>query len=97
MLAAGRRLGAPWTLRLAGWRPRCARARRLDGLLDLAALEAACADVRARRLAAEEHADALEIRVEATLGRHQRVAPVVAERRLLPADCTDLGHGGECS
>src|SRR3954454_21540408 len=25
------------------------------------------------------------------------MAPVVAERRLLPADCADLGHGGECS
>ena len=35
---------------------------------------------------------ALEIRVEPALGRHHRVAPVVAEPRLLATDCANLGH-----
>src|SRR5215208_4477291 len=68
-------------------------AAALDGLLDLAALEAARADVRAARGAAQQHSDALEVRVEAPLRRHHRVRPVVAERRLLPANGADLGHG----
>src|SRR5690348_11534329 len=67
-------------------------ARLLDGLLDLAGLQAACADVRPRRLAAQDHADTLEVRVEAPLGGDHRVASVVPEARLLPADCADLGH-----
>src|SRR3954462_3487450 len=66
---------------------------RLDGLLDLAGLEAARADVRARRLPAEQDADALEVRVEAAPGRHHRVAPAVPEGRLLPANCAYLRHG----
>src|SRR6059058_2651642 len=66
----------------------------LDGLLDLAGLEALRADVGPLGLALQQHADALEVRVEAPLGRHHRVAPVVAEARLLPADCADLGHSG---
>src|SRR5205085_5037379 len=64
----------------------------LERLLDLAGLEAARADVRARRLPGDEHADALEVRLEAPLGRHHRVAPVVAEAGLLTADRADLGH-----
>src|SRR5580765_7462983 len=64
----------------------------LDGLLNLVALEAARADIRARRLAVEQDADALEVRVEAPLRGNHRVAPVVAEAGLLPADCADLGH-----
>src|SRR3954454_10718837 len=68
--------------------------RRLDRLLDLAGLEAARADVRSRRLAAEHDADALEVRLEAPLRGHHRVAPVVTEAGLLAADCADLGHGG---
>src|SRR5215210_2485977 len=68
--------------------------RGLDGLLDLVALEAARADVRPRRLALQHDADALEVRVEAPLRGHHRVAPVVAEAGLLPADRADLGHGG---
>jgi hypothetical protein len=66
----------------------------LDGLLDLAALEAARTDVGARGLAVQEHPHALEVGIEAPLRRHHRVAPVVAEPGLLPADCADLGHGG---
>src|SRR5919204_2556058 len=69
-----------------------ARAWLLDGLENLAALEAARADVGARRLPVQEHADALEVRVEAALRGHHRMAPVVTETRLLPADCTDLRH-----
>src|ERR671936_1344120 len=65
----------------------------LERLGYAAALEAARADVRPRRLAVEQHAYALEIRVEATLRRHHRVATVVAERRLLPTDGADLRHG----
>src|SRR5437868_9953467 len=64
----------------------------LDGLLHLAGLEAAGADVRADGLAGEDHADALEVRVEAAARGHHRMAPVVPEARLLPADCADLGH-----
>src|ERR671935_157283 len=72
---------------------RFARAGRLlESLLDASALQAAGADVGARRLAFQEHADALEVRVEAPLRGHHRVAPVVAEARLLPADCADLRH-----
>src|SRR4051794_25262242 len=64
----------------------------LDGFSDFAALEAAGAHVGALRLAVQEHADALEIRVEAALRRHHRVAPVVTKARLLAADCADLRH-----
>src|SRR4051794_38316642 len=71
----------------------CAR-RALNGLLDLAGLEAARADVGAGGLALQEHADALEIRVEAPLRGDHRMAPVVTETGLLPADCADLGHRG---
>ena len=71
---------------------------RLDRLGDLAALEAAGADVGALRRAVQEHANALEVRVEAAPRRHHRVRPVVPERRLLAADCTDLRHRGrQCS
>src|SRR4051812_46693095 len=66
--------------------------RSLDRLGHFAALEAAGANVSALRLAVQEHADALEIRVEAALRRHHRVAPVVPKARLLAADCADLRH-----
>src|SRR6266581_8719595 len=66
--------------------------RRLDRLFDAAALQAARADVRPRGLPAEENANALEVRVEAPLRGHHRMAPVVAEARLLPANCADLRH-----
>src|SRR3954452_24877937 len=69
-----------------------------DRLLNLAALEAACAAVRPLRLSAQENADALEVRVEAALRGDHRVAPVVPEAGLLPADCAHLRHGGrQCS
>src|SRR5438105_6329654 len=64
----------------------------LERLLDLAGLEAARADVGARRGAVELDADALEVRVEAPLRGHHRVAPVVTEAGLLAADCADLRH-----
>src|SRR5689334_21825802 len=66
--------------------------RELNRLGDLAALEAACADVGARRLPVEHDADALQVRVEAALRGDHRVAPVVTEARLLPADGANLGH-----
>src|SRR5207249_4515974 len=54
--------------------------------------------VRARRRAADHDPDALQVRVEAALRRHHRVAPVLAEPRLLPADGADLRHAaGKCS
>src|SRR6266852_4809087 len=61
--------------------------RASDGFGDLAGLEAARADVRARRLPVEHDADALEVRVEAALGGDHRVAPVISEAGLLPTDC----------
>src|SRR5207248_8588975 len=64
----------------------------LDGLLDLAGLEAARADVRTLRLAVQDHPHALKVRVEAPLRRDHRMAPMVAEAGLFPADRADLGH-----
>jgi len=58
----------------------------LYGFLDLVALEAAGADVSARRLAVEEYPDALQVWVEAALCSDHRVASVVPETRLLPTD-----------
>src|SRR5215212_6409605 len=72
---------------------RCTGARAsLDRLLHLAALQAAGADVCPGRLAAQEDANPLEVRVEAALRGHHRVAPVVTEARFLPANGADLGH-----
>src|SRR5436309_14746494 len=65
---------------------------RSDGLLHLAALQAAGADVRPGRLAVQENANLLEVRVEAALRGHHRMAPVVTETRLLSANGADLGH-----
>src|SRR5215207_1906132 len=74
------------------------RPRRLDGLLDLAGLEAARADVGPLGLSAEQDANALEVRVEPPPRGDHRVAAVVPERGLLPADCAHLRHGGrQCS
>src|SRR5262249_55430670 len=73
-------------------RSRAKRLRASDRLDDLAGLEAARADVRARGLAVDQRADALQVGVEAPLRRPHRVAPVVTERRLLPADGADLRH-----
>src|SRR5581483_11826759 len=64
----------------------------LDRFLHLAGLEAAGADVGARRHALQQHADALEVRVEAPLRRHHRVRAVMSERRLLAAADADLRH-----
>ena len=61
-------------------------------LLDGAGAEAARADVRALRVPSMRTRTRWTIRVEAPLRGHHRVAPAVAERRLLPADCTDLRH-----
>ena len=85
--ARPRRRSAPPTARAAGQGV-------LDRFLDLAGLEALRADVRPLGDAVEQHADALQVRVETTPRRHHRVAPVVPERRLLAAGCADLGHGG---
>src|SRR6266545_7659265 len=67
-------------------------ARREFLHLCLVFLQAASADIGPGRLAAQKDANPLEVRVEAALRGHHRVAPVVAETRLLPADCADLGH-----
>src|SRR5436190_19280366 len=80
-LAAGRRLGVPYKQEQGA----VAGVPALDGLLDPAALQAARADVGPRRLPAEENANALQVRVEAPLRGHHRMASVVAERGLLPA------------
>src|SRR3954471_24746206 len=65
----------------AGLRPAGAAAGqgRESGLLDLAGLETARADVCPLGRAPEHDADALEVGVEAPARRHHRVAPVVAE------------------
>src|SRR5207248_7026004 len=64
----------------------------LDGLLHLAGLQAAGADVGALRLAGEEDAHALQVRVEPPLRGDHRVAAVVPERGRLSADCANLRH-----
>ena len=69
------------------------RAGRLNGLKDLAGLEAASADVLAPGSAPDEDADLLEVRVEAPPGRHHGVAAVIPERGALFARVTDLCHG----
>ena len=66
--------------------------RRSESFLDLAGLEAARADVGARRAAFEQDPNPLEVRVEAAARCHHRVAPVVSEAGLLPTDRADLGH-----
>src|SRR6476646_2077984 len=72
------------------------RARRarpvLDGLGDLAGLEAAGADVHALRRLADEDADLLQVRVEPAPGRDHRMTTTVSEGGALPAAVTDLGH-----
>ena len=68
------------------------RRRPLAGFGDLAGLQAARADVDPARGSAIVDPDALEVGIEAALGRDHRVATVVAERRSLGADVTDLGH-----
>src|SRR5437588_8787497 len=67
-------------------------ARRQLLHLGLVLLQAARADVGPGLLAAQEDANPLEVRVEAALRGHHRVAPVIAEARLLSADGADLGH-----
>src|SRR4051812_14709192 len=64
-----------------------------DGFLHLAALEAAGADVGALGDAVDQHADALEVGIEAALRRNHGVAPVVPEARGLTARDADLRHG----
>ena len=67
-------------------------ARRSDCFLNLAGLEAARADVSAGRVAVEHDPNALEVRVEASLGGDHGVASAVAEAGLLATDCADLAH-----
>src|SRR6478609_3008773 len=70
----------------------------LKSFFDFARLEAAGADIGAGGPSVEEHADALEIRVEAPLRGHHRMAPAVTEGRLLSTDCAHLCHWTEeCS
>src|SRR6185295_5232333 len=64
----------------------------LDGFLHFAGLEAPGADVGALGDAVDQDAHLLEVRVEPAARGHHRMAPVVAERRLLAAGCADLGH-----
>jgi hypothetical protein len=69
------------------------RAQDLESLIYFSGFEAPGADVCPLRAAVEEHAHSLKVRVEASLRRHHRVAPVVPEARFLAADGADLGHG----
>src|ERR1044072_1309438 len=62
------------------------------GLLDLAGLEAAGANVGAQGAAVLLDPDFLEVRIEAALGGDHRVASGVAERRSLAAAVAYLGH-----
>src|SRR4051812_33414399 len=74
------------------------RAGPLDGLGDLAGLQAARADVHAARSVGHEDPYLLEVRIEAQLGGHHRMASAVAERRALVAAVTGLRlETGECS
>ena len=61
-------------------------------LRHLVGLQAAGADVGAKRAAALLDPDLLQVRVEAPLGRDHRVAPGLAEARALAAAVTYLGH-----
>src|SRR6478672_4695619 len=70
----------------------------LDGLGDLAGLQAARADVLAAGRRAHEDPHLLEVRIEASPSGHHRVAPAVAEGGLLAAGDTHLCHAGrKCS
>ena len=67
-------------------------AEPLDGLDDLAGLQAAGAHVVAGRLAVENEPHALEVRLEAPLRGDHRVRAGVPRPGALPADDTDPGH-----
>ena len=69
------------------------RESRLNGLLDLAAADAACAGEDAARCAVDERPDGLQIRAKDPSGAVVGVADVVAGRAFLPADFTFPGHG----
>ena len=74
-----------------GWRPAWFRSgTRSAG--DLAGLEAAGADVEPLGRAVDGRADALDVRVEATLRDLAGPRPVVAEARALGADVADGSH-----
>jgi hypothetical protein len=64
-----------------------------DVLQDLAGLQATRADVLAPGGAPDVDADLLQVRVEAALGGHHRVAAAVPERGALLAHVADLRHG----
>src|ERR1700730_242279 len=68
--------------------------RGLDGLLDLAGFEALRANVCTLRLALQEDAHPLEVRIEAPLCCDHRMAPVIPEAGLLSTDCADPRHRG---
>src|SRR5437870_2183283 len=69
-----------------------------DGLLDLAGLEAARADVDAAGRAVDDRAHLLEVRLEPALGGAHRMAPALPEGGALAAAVTDLGHAAaKCS
>ena len=74
------------------------RRRRSKRLRDLAGLEAARADVDAPWGLAHEDPHLLQVRIEAPLRGHHRVASAVAECRASTAAVTDLRHGtAQCS
>src|SRR5207244_10517133 len=62
--------------------------RRLDGLGDLAGLDAGGADVHPLAVAAHEGVDRLDVRVPPAVRPAVRVAELLREVRLLPADLT---------
>src|SRR5581483_597441 len=82
------------SLRRSAASPRESRRRpgTSDGLGDFAGLEAARADVGPGGLAVDDGADVLQVRVEAALCGDHRMAPVVPEARLLPANGANLRH-----
>ena len=82
-------LGSRSVLPEVGW----AQSHALGRLDYLASLQAAGADIHAARRAVVVDADALEVGVEAALGRDHRVASTVAEAWLSPAHVAHLGHG----
>jgi len=60
---------------------------------DLARLQATGADVEPLRGALDDGADALDVRIETTLGASVRMGHVVAEARSLAAHIADGCHG----
>src|SRR3954453_6449946 len=94
------RLGSDTSATVAGPAADSARASAagLDGLGDLAGLEAPRADIHATRGLADEDPDLLQVRIEAPLGGAHGVAAALTESGTAPAAVANLRHSAaQCS